>query len=79
MEVELKNDNTVCVRVRENDYKMIANSYSNTQMDFEGFIAGRGSSPGECCISPASSTGFYREKLWDLHVEAERDVSQINY
>lgn len=27
---ELKKDSTICVRVRENGYKMIANSYSNT-------------------------------------------------
>lgn len=37
MEIELKKDSTVCVRVKENDYKMIASSFSNSQMSFEGF------------------------------------------
>lgn len=76
--MELKKDSAVFVRVRENNFKLIASSYSNTQM--RAFVACRGSCPGECCISPASNTTrYYKEKLWDLHVAPEREMPQMNY
>lgn len=73
----MKKDSTVCVKVRENYYEMIASSYSNIQMSFEDF----------CCLQRLLSRGMLhitcqqhnREKLWDLHVAAEREMPQINY
>lgn len=45
VEVELEKDSTVYVR--ENYYKMIGSSYSNTQLSFEGF----------CCLQRQQSRG----------------------
>jgi len=49
-------------------------------MSFKDIFYCTGSSPSGCSIlSAGNAAGDCKEKLWDLHVAAEREMSELNY